>query len=59
MKRRKTVSVTPAMGARMVAGAMRTSPIWRDSGTHTPGGAMVAVSGVSQNLCIENQQLFY
>ncbi len=25
MKRRKTVSVTPAMGARTVAGAMRTA----------------------------------
>jgi len=27
MKRRKTVSVTPAMGASTVAGAMRTLPI--------------------------------
>src|ERR1051326_1678965 len=33
IKRRKTVSVTPAMGARIVAGAMRTLPIWTDCGT--------------------------
>src|ERR1700688_1681812 len=32
MKRRKTVSVTPAMGARTVAGAMRTRPILKDAG---------------------------
>ena len=35
MKRRKTVSVTPAMGASTVAGAMRTFPIVRDEGTGT------------------------
>src|SRR6202011_4452914 len=33
MKRRKTVSVTPAMGARTVAGAMRTFPIVMEEGT--------------------------
>ena len=33
MKRRKTVSVTPAMGASTVAGAIRTFPIVRDEGT--------------------------
>src|SRR4029077_13103576 len=33
MKRRKTVSVTPAMGARTVAGAICTSPIFTRSGT--------------------------
>ena len=33
MKRRKTVSVTPAMGASTVAGAMRTFPIVTDEGT--------------------------
>src|SRR5271156_3520047 len=32
MKRRKTVSVTPAMGASTVAGAMRTLPIVRIAG---------------------------
>ena len=32
MKRRKTVSVTPAIGARTVAGAMRTFPILNDAG---------------------------
>src|SRR3984893_7825532 len=61
MKRRKTVSVTPAMGASTVAGAMRTVPIVTDDGT----GVMVDVargpwpvfgSGLSQYLRI---QLFY
>src|SRR5579885_3655837 len=33
MKRRKTVSVTPAIGARTVAGAIRTEPNWTESGT--------------------------
>ena len=33
MKRRKTVSVTPAMGASTVAGAMRTPPIITEEGT--------------------------
>src|SRR5438045_8616037 len=33
MKRRRTVSVTPAMGARMVAGAMRSAPKFTDAGT--------------------------
>src|ERR1019366_4567787 len=28
IRRRKTVSVTPAMGARTVAGAIFTGPIW-------------------------------
>jgi len=32
MNRRKTVSVTPAMGARTVAGRMVTGPIWRVEG---------------------------
>src|SRR5580692_11877130 len=33
MKRRKTVSVTPAMGARTVAGAILTMPMGRPAGT--------------------------
>jgi hypothetical protein len=33
MKRRKTVSVTPAMGARTVAGAIPTPPMDKDDGT--------------------------
>jgi hypothetical protein len=33
MKRLKTVSVTPAIGANTVAGAMRTFPIATDDGT--------------------------
>src|SRR5258708_40208181 len=49
MKRRKTVSVTPAIGARMVAGAMRTLPIWRDSGALAPCGTVVVLAGLSQN----------
>src|SRR5438477_3037552 len=55
MKRRKTVSVTPAMGARMVAGAMRTLPIWTDCGI-AAGSAARPETGVSQYLRME---LFY
>jgi hypothetical protein len=33
----------------MVAGAMRTLPIWRESGTCAPCGATVALAGFSQN----------
>ena len=33
MKRRNTVSVTPAMGASTVAGEIATDPICRDEGT--------------------------
>jgi hypothetical protein len=33
MKRRKTVSVTPAMGASTVAGAILTPPITTEEGT--------------------------
>src|SRR6201995_4985065 len=33
MKRRKTVSVTPAMGARTVAGEMLTAPMDSEGGT--------------------------
>src|SRR5262249_35785022 len=54
MKRRKTVSVTPAMGARMVAGEMRTLPIWTDSGTFAPWGTATVAIGFSQNLCISS-----
>src|SRR5690348_10955412 len=32
IRRRKTVSVTPAMGARTVAGAIFTGPIWKVRG---------------------------
>src|SRR5437588_399649 len=42
MKRRNTVSVTPAMGARMVAGAMRTAPKFTDAGT--PGALLIGRS---------------
>src|SRR5579864_1897778 len=51
MKRRNTVSVTPAMGARIVAGTIRTLPIWRDSGTRAFEGAATILIEFSQNLC--------
>ncbi len=38
MKRRKTVSVTPAMGASTVAGAMRTPPMCSSAGTRAVCG---------------------
>src|ERR1700677_36406 len=39
MKRRKTVSVTPAMGASTVAGAILISPMERLAGTDFSGSA--------------------
>ena len=45
MKRRKTVSVTPAMGARTVAGATVTPPIWSDAGTRVRVRAWRARAG--------------
>src|ERR1700722_8066877 len=52
MKRRKTVSVTPAIGASTVAGAIRTSPIVNSAGTRASAG-MVLVAGLSQNFCMK------
>src|SRR5664279_1747304 len=49
MKRRKTVSVMPAMGARTVAGRISTVPRVTDAGTRTPGGATRS-AGLSKNL---------
>src|SRR6266404_2272782 len=49
INRRKTVSVTPAIGARIVAGAILTLPIWRDSDTRAPCGTTVVLAGFSQN----------
>jgi hypothetical protein len=40
MKRRKTVSVTPAMGARTVAGEIVTEPICRVFGTGARGACV-------------------
>src|SRR3984893_8750794 len=40
IKRRKTVSVTPAMGASTVAGAMRTFPIFRTAGNSVGTGSV-------------------
>ena len=40
MKRRKTVSVTPAMGASTVAGAMATPPIWKRAGKRLHGASI-------------------
>src|SRR5713226_4090415 len=66
INRRKTVSVTPAMGASTVAGAMRTPPIITDEGTGTACPAKVAcvVAGDSPALGPEASQylrtaLFY
>src|SRR5208282_456932 len=44
MKRRKTVSVTPAMGASTVAGAIGTLPIFKDEGTGKVAPARPALS---------------
>src|ERR1700686_827929 len=58
MKRRKTVSVTPAMGASTVAGAMRTFPIFKtvgnpcaSVGTGVSPVRPTAASVLSQNFC--------
>ena len=48
MKRRKTVSVTPAMGARTVAGATRTEPRRTSAGTRASAG-MACSMGLSQS----------
>src|ERR1700735_1608968 len=56
MKRRKTVSVTPAMGASTVAGATGTLPIWKDAGTRAPWG-MVCSIGLSQ--CFFNEPPYF
>src|SRR5271167_447381 len=68
IKRRKTVSVTPAMGASTVAGAISTLPIFRVAGTPRAGPAVssgakgaspvrvTAASVLSQNFCTP---LFY
>jgi hypothetical protein len=44
MKRRKTVSVTPAMGARTVAGEMVTFPIESEVGTVRVARALIPAS---------------
>jgi hypothetical protein len=53
MNRRKTVSVTPAIGASTVAGAIRTPPIVSTAGTRTPSGISFA-TGLSQCFCINS-----
>src|SRR5579884_2018638 len=50
MKRRKTVSVTPAIGARTVAGRISTPPRETQAGTRASGGATRS-AGLSKNLC--------
>ena len=50
MKRRKTVSVTPAMGARTVAGAILTLPMVKLAGTRVCSG-MACSTGESQRFC--------
>jgi hypothetical protein len=57
MKRRKTVSVTPAMGARTVAGEMVTLPIVRVAGTGCSGSGWR--TGVSAPHVAELSQNFF
>src|ERR1700758_1990252 len=52
IKRRNTVSVTPAMGASTVAGASLTPPSWNDIGTGACGRLLSAETGFSQRFCI-------
>src|ERR1700691_193249 len=52
MKRRNTVSVTPAIGASTVAGATATPPITTDAGTRAEAG-MLFSRGLSQLLFME------
>ncbi len=52
MNRRKTVSVTPAMGASTVAGATVTPPITTDAGTRAFSG-IACSTGLSQFFFIE------
>ena len=47
MNRRKTVSVTPAMGARTVAGCTATGPRRTSAGTRTTAGIACSL-GLSQ-----------
>ena len=56
INRRKTVSVTPAIGASTVAGAIRTLPICTSEGTHTSSG-IVCESGLSQDLRTSENRL--
>src|ERR1700730_1217035 len=51
MNRRKTVSVTPAIGASTVAGAIFTPPILTLAGTPTFAG-IACSTGLSQYLCM-------
>src|SRR5271168_2914567 len=52
IKRRNTVSVTPAIGASTVAGATATPPITTDAGTRAEAG-MLFSRGLSQLLFME------
>jgi len=54
MKRRKTVSVTPAMGASTVAGRISTPPMRNDSGKARAGGADRSVRAISGALSGES-----
>src|ERR1019366_7079379 len=51
IKRRNTVSVTPAMGASTVAGRISTPPSDTDAGTRASAGALRS-AGLSKYLCI-------
>ncbi len=53
MKRRKTVSVTPAIGASTVAGATSTVPIRTSAGTRVSAGIACSM-GLSQSFFTVN-----
>src|SRR6185437_7312725 len=55
MKRRKTVSVTPAMGASIVAGATWMPPIETHAGTHALAGIACSI-GLSQFFFMTGRQ---
>src|SRR5579871_4344086 len=57
MKRRKTVSVTPAMGASTVAGATRTLPTLKLAGTRASAG-MACSNGASHFFCSSVYRFF-
>src|SRR5216684_8142162 len=59
MKRRKTVSVTPAMGARTVAGAIWTVPRETVVGTGFSGAASRARVPAPHELAVELSQNFF
>src|SRR5437763_1215182 len=54
MKRRKTVSVTPAIGARTVAGVTLMGPIWRVDGKLSMAVLFLDFNGLRRKRGIRN-----